>query len=106
MSTIYNALIADNWRECPDQFRKYARCLFKRFDTPTRCHCNDDKEGIQVCIAVSERDGNFSMEIDVSGELADSTWVKIHQWAMPSDLGYCLAAIPRMLKAWETIANQ
>jgi len=105
METIYDTLLADNWREYPDQFRKYARCFFKRFDTPTLCHCNDDKDGIQVCIAVSEHKGKHSIEIDVAGELQDETWVKIHQWAMPSDLPSCLAAIPRMLKAWETIAN-
>lgn len=46
-------LLADGWREYPNQFRRYARCFYKRFDTPTRCHGNDDKPGVQIQIAVS-----------------------------------------------------
>ena len=47
-------LIDDGWREYPDGPRKYARCFYKRFDTPTRCRCNNDKAGMQVCCAVRQ----------------------------------------------------
>jgi hypothetical protein len=98
-------LLADDWREYPDQFRKYARCFYKRFDTPTRCACNDDKAGMQICFAVSEYEGVESIEADICGELPDGTWVKIMQHGLPKDLAGCLAVIPRMLATWESISN-
>lgn len=96
-------LLADGWREYPDQFRKYARCFFKRFDTPTRCACNDDKAGMQICVAVSEHEGRSSYEIDLHGELPDGTWINLHNHGMPEDIEAGLATIPRLLATWEFI---
>ena len=96
-------LLSDGWREYPDQFRKYARCFFKRFDTPTRCICNDDKVGMQICVAVSEHEGRSSYEIDLHGELPDGTWIKLHNHGMPEDIEAGLATIPRLLATWEFI---
>jgi len=96
-------LVADGWKEWPDQFRDYARCFFKRFDTPTRCHGNSDKHGIQVCVAISSHKEWHSYEIDLAGELADGTWIKLHAWAMPPKLEDGLATIPRLLAAWENL---
>lgn len=103
--TYCDQLLAAGWREYPDQFRKYARCFYKRFDTPTRCHCNDDKFGMQICFAVSEHAGVESIEADLCGELADETWVKISPYSLPKDLAGCLATIPRLLATWEFMAN-
>lgn len=94
----------EGWREYPDQFRKYARCFFKRFDTPTRCRCNDGKAGMRVCVAVSHHEKCWSYEIDLCGELPDGTWIKLHNYGMPSDIEAGLAAIPRLLATWEFIA--
>lgn len=94
-------LAADGWQEYPDQFKKYSRCFYKRFDTKTRCFGNDDKPGIQVCVAVSES----SYEIDIAGGLKDGTWVKIHQWSMPENYMDGLRLIPRMLRTWEAMAE-
>ncbi len=105
MERMVRKLIDDGWREYPDGRRKYARCFFKRFDTPTRCRCNDDKAGMQVCCAVIEFQGRASYELDLCGELQDGTWIKLHQWVMPEDIAQGLAVIPRMLAAWEHIAN-
>ncbi len=105
MSAICDRLASEGWREYPDQFRKYARCMFKQFDTPTRCACNSDKEGMQVCIAVSEWQGKESYEIDMHGQLADWTWIKLHNHGMPEDIKAGLATIPRLLATWEFIAN-
>lgn len=105
MNALVRKLIDDGWREYPDGFRKYARCFYKRFDTPTRCRCNDDKAGMQVCCAVSEFRWRVSYELDLCGELQDGTWIKLHQWATPEDVEQGLAVIPRMLATWEYIAN-
>lgn len=101
---IIQLLEDTGWKRYPDQFREYAACMFKRFDTPTRCHFNDDKEGIQVCIAVSDHLANHaSIEVDVSGELSNGTWIKLHNYAFGSDINKALAAVPRLLAAWETL---
>src|SRR3990167_5010580 len=66
-----SALLADGWRECQIPLRDYARCFYKRFDTPTRFSCNDDKAGAQIQIFVGEFEGIASMELDLRGGLKD-----------------------------------
>jgi len=95
-------LVANGWRECPHPLEKDARHFYKRFDTPTRCQCNDNKPGMQVCVAVWPRGG---YEIELSGELTDGTWLKVFQWAMPDDIEQGLQVIGRMLATWEFAAN-
>lgn len=104
MNTI-ETLLAQGWREYPDQFLKHARCFYKRFDTPTRCSCNRNKAGIVVSFEVYEHVNVESIEAETCGELPDGTWVKIQQYALPKDINACLAIIPRMLATWEAIAN-
>lgn len=90
------------WREYPDQFRKYARCFFKRFETATRCACNDDKPGIQVCCAESEGfEGRPSYELDIVGQLPNGTWIKLHQYSLPNEVNGALAFVPQLLAMWE-----
>ena len=89
------------WREYPNQFSPASRCFYRRFDTPTRCACNDDKPGIQLCIAVSDR--NF--EIDLVGELPDGTWIKFQQWSMPHGYHVVKRLVPRLLALWEAAAR-
>jgi hypothetical protein len=103
-TAICSLLDRGGWREYPDQFRKYARCFYKRFDTPTRCRCNDDKPGMQVCVAVSQHDQQCAYEIELAGELSDGTWIKLHNWAMPDRIEDGLATIPRLLDTWEFIS--
>ena len=95
-------LLADGWREYPNQFKKYARCFYKRFDTPTRCHGNNDKSGMQIQISVSEHEGRASMELELCAGLKDETWLTIHNYALPKTVGEATALIPRMLAAWES----
>lgn len=95
-------LLADGWREYPNQFKKWGRCFYKRFDTPTRCHGNSDKVGVQIEISVTEFEGRISMELELCGGLKDETWLKIHNYALPDDLKKVIALIPRMLTTWET----
>ena len=96
-------LLADEWKEYPDRFRKYARCFFKRFDTPTPCAGNADKSGMQICVGVSEYEGRTSYEIELQAELPDGTWIKLHNYGMPEDIEKGLATIPRLLATWEFI---
>jgi len=94
-------LCADGWRECPNQFKKYARCYYKRFDTPTPCALNYDKPGIQVEIAMSEHNGVYSLELELAGELRDGTWIKLHNYGLPKTVDEVIALIPRLVALWE-----
>ncbi len=98
-------LIHNGWRHYPNQFRSYARCYYRRFDTPTRCHCNDDKEGMQIELAVTEHEGALSFEMEICGELQDGTWIKIHYYGLPKEVADAVALIPRMLATWEAVAG-
>jgi hypothetical protein len=98
---IYETLIKQGWKEYPNQFKLYSRSFFKYFETPTSCHCNKDKTGIQVEVSVAEWQGIGSCELELSGELADGTWMRLHNHGLPKDIDAVLALIPRMLMVWE-----
>ena len=94
-------LLADGWVEYQDQFRNPARCFYRRFDTPTRCHFNLGKPGIQVFIVVSERGDQETYEMELHGELKDGTWLILHNHGLPGDIGAVAALAPRLLRLWE-----
>lgn len=94
-------LAAEGWHEYNDATREYARCFAKQYDTPTRCHSNHDKEGVQVMISVSAFDGRVSLELELCAALKDETWVKILNYGLPKNVKEATALIPRMLAAWE-----
>ena len=99
-------LAADGWKEYPNFLHDYARCFYKRFDTPTQCHFNDDKEGLQVGIHLSKEGyAGFppNIELEIVGELTDGSWIKLSNYEMRDSLDEVLPAIPRLLAAWETI---
>lgn len=98
---ICDKLAADGWRAHRNQFKAYAVCFYKNFDTTTRCRCNEDKPGIQIELAVSEYATDASFELELCGKLADETWIRIQNYSLPYDLDKVLALIPRMLKVWE-----
>lgn len=102
LSDLIRQLVEDGWKEWPNHFDKPARSFFKRFETETRCRCNDENWGMQVQILVYP-DGNY--ELKLAGELYDGTWVELHQWALPENVKDGIALIPRMLKAWECMSN-
>lgn len=96
-------LLADGWREYPNQFRKYARCFYKRFDTPSVCNGNSDKPGVQIEIAVSDGyAGGVSMEMELCAGLKDETWLKIQNYSLPKTVEEVTALIPRLLAMWES----
>ena len=103
---IIKRLTSDGWVVYPDQFRT-ATCLYKRYATPTKCHCNNGRDGIQVCVAVSEFEhiscNHASIEVDIVGELGDESWVKLLNYSFGSDIDKALGAIPRLLAAWEAM---
>ncbi len=99
-------LLADGWREYPNQFKKYARCFYKRFDSLTRCHGNDDKPGMQIQISVSDGyAGGVAMELELCAGLKDETWLTIHNYSLPKTVEEVTALIPRMIAVWE-LANR
>jgi hypothetical protein len=98
---ICETLIKQGWKECPNQFKKCARCFYKHFETPTSCHCNNDKTGIQVEVSVADWQGIGSCELELSGELVDGTWMRLHNHGLPRDIDAVLSLIPRMLMVWE-----
>lgn len=100
------ALLANGWKECPNQFKKYARCFYKRFDTPTKCFGNCYKPGAMIEIAVSPGfQGIASLELELVAGLKDDTWLGIHNYALPHTVTEVLPLIPRLLRIWEA-ANQ
>lgn len=102
VAAVVTALLADGWREYPDQFKTYAHCLYKRFDTPSVCQGNADKRGMQIEIAVCEGfAGTVSMELTLSGGLKDGTWIKVLNYALPKTVEQVTALVPRMLALWE-----
>jgi hypothetical protein len=108
MSNIIQYLQDNGWKEYPDRLRSQTRCFYKRFDTPTRCHCNDDKDGISVCAGVSNWDGGSqSVELDITGELPDESWIQLKGYGFKRDpdINTIIASIPRLLAAWEVLAN-
>jgi hypothetical protein len=106
MSAI-ETLLSYGWRECANPFNRFARCFYKQHDTPTRCCGNDDKEGIQVCIAVYEGSAEMpeGYEVEIAGGLKDGTWISLTQWALRNEIASALSIIPRLLSTWEHIAN-
>ncbi len=95
--------IALGWKEYPDQFKKDSRCFAKRFDTPTCCYLNDDKNGIQVCASVSQfLDHAPSIEIDICGSLKDGSWVELLNYGLPKTVPEVMALVPRLLSVWES----
>jgi hypothetical protein len=104
---IATRLIADGWREYPDQFRPEARAFFKHFPA-TVCASNDDRPGVQVGVYVyagfkGAADFELSLTAHTHGG-EDAPWVKIEPYAI-ADLDAALNFIPRLLSAWEAIAK-
>lgn len=101
MNPSIDWLLADGWREYPNQFKKFARCFYKQFDTPSRCRGNGDKQGIQIEMCVSDITGNEAYEIELTGQLGDGTWITLHQYSLPNDIRKAVTLIPRLLTLWE-----
>lgn len=100
-------LEAEGWRSYPDHLTHSNVSYFKRFDTPTRCRCNDDKQGIQVVVRLyGHPERGASYVIDIHGEVADGSWYHLERHGFPEELGYGLAAIPQMLRVWEAAAAE
>lgn len=92
----------NGWKEYPNGFKRYARCLYRNFNTKTPCCLNNEKNDIQIEISVSE-DG--AMELELNGQMKDCTWFKIFNYCLPKDSGKVVELIPRMLTIWEVAAN-
>jgi len=95
----------DGWLKFRNRLKPHAQCFYKRFATPTRCNCNNDKEGMQVCVNVYELNGVFSFEIDLCGEAKGGTWLELKNYSLSPNIEEALAAIPRLLATWETFAT-
>lgn len=102
---ICNYLLNDGWKEFPDVFRKESRNFAKHFETETPCFGNDRQGEIQVVISVSTWNGSSSYEIELCGEGKDGTWFKVLNYALPENIEDGIKLIPRMLAAWEVLAN-
>jgi hypothetical protein len=107
MKTPTEYLQENGWTQYKDHLAldKSARFFAKRFNTPTRCACNDDKDGMQVCIRVTNRAMADSFEMTIRGELPDGTWIEFLNYSMPENIEEVIAKIPRLLAAWEIMAD-
>lgn len=76
----------------------------KRFDTPTRCKCNDDKSGVQIVIKEHEFDGWLSCSIDLTAKKQDDEWVEISIYGISDGLIEMLdRQCHQLLAAWEAM---
>jgi hypothetical protein len=109
---IKDYLLENEWREFKDVTKDFPTISFyKRFDTKTVCRCNSNKKGIQIIInyypakrmGLDQLGENYEMEL--VGELADGTWIKLFQWSMPKDVKEGITKIQRLLATWEFISN-
>jgi len=103
---VVEALRADGWRGggfTPND--DYVRRLYRFYKTPTHCACNADKPGIQLECAVWEfPDGcGAKIYIELVAETPDGKWPKIQIGC--DSLEDMENQIPRLLAAWELIAN-
>lgn len=94
------------WTAFWDPLAKADQCFFKIFPTPTHCALNDHP-GRQVALYMwAWHEDVVDYEIVVCGQLADKTWVKLLQYGISSgDIEKALATIPRLLRAWESMAK-
>lgn len=106
---IAKLLTSEGWLESPDQFKKEARMFYKQFATPTRCHGNDDKAGIQVCLWAWPPFGDgrhATVDLGICAGLKDGSWIKLEPYVFhEKTLDEVLATIPRLISTWEHIAN-
>jgi len=106
---IFTTLVNNGWKESPNITRKYSRCFYKRFDTPSCCFENNDKPGVQLQIAVSTWQDTSSMELELCAGLPDGTWLALLNYGLPHTVEAVEKLIPRMLHMWEaanTITQQ
>lgn len=106
MKTTEERLTDLGWREYPCQFKKDARMWCKRFETATRCLCNDDKSGMQIELYVwppyCDEDSE-TYEVEICGE-TKMGWVRLSHYGI-SDLNDALRLPPALLDIWERAAN-
>ena len=95
-------LIEAGWHPYDTVFERKA--FEKLFRTPTQCHLNR-KGGMHAHITRYEFEGAVDYEVEVCGELPDSSWIRLHQYALGSyEYSYILQLIERMLLGWEAVA--
>lgn len=99
------AFTALGWRKDKDQFRPYADMFWKRIPTPTPCRQNREKEGVVIAVYISEFYGVQNAEMELTGELPDSSWIKLNNYSLPNSAKGILAVIPRMLATWERVVG-
>jgi hypothetical protein len=107
MNTPIEYLQNNGWTQYRDHLTldKSSTFFAKRFETPTRCACNDEKSGMQVCIRVTSRAMADSYEMAIRGELPDGTWIEFLNYSLPENIEKTISKIPRLLAAWETIVK-
>lgn len=86
-------LASDGWREHPHKFRAGERLFDKQFDSYK----------IAVGITVWRITDQESFNLEIAGELADGTWIKLLNYSLPADIRAVVKLIPRMLATWEAM---
>ena len=90
----------NGWKSDLPGIRKQSH-YFKRFDTPTRCCCNDRKAGMQVVCEIWTYKGRTSVEFNLRGELSNGSWVDFKLYSMPDNIEEAVKRIPTLLRSWE-----
>ncbi|MFA7287424.1 MAG: hypothetical protein WC055_00945 [Melioribacteraceae bacterium] len=84
---------------------------WKKYNTETRCKCNDDKPGIQILVYgwdikySSEEHKEF--EIELCAEPKDGEWVTFKVYGIKDESIFDVleVQIQKLISAWEAINN-
>lgn len=101
MTEACDFLAREGWHESRDFMRPEARCFYRFFAAAHLCRLNKNKPGIQVCVAVY----GAAYELELAGELADGSWLRLCQWGLPDSIEEGVALVPRLVAMWEA-ANE
>lgn len=84
---IISKLESLGWRQCPGYESRQAT-LYKRYPSRHRCQCNDNKDGMQICVSVWDEMADMttpSIEVGIVGELPDGVWVNFKVYGLRGD---------------------
>lgn len=104
MKEIIEKLKADGWKEYNDR-SKGGRSFYKAFPSKYPYRPSEDKKELQICCTVYDVI-HIEFELEITGELVDGTWVKLLNYALPTDIEEVLSKIPRMIKIWEIMRDE
>ena len=106
---ILDALLAEGWREWPDNLHPERRLFAKAFPGHAKCRCNAPKDKqVEVYFRRAERIGEHLLpegwKADNIGELPDGQWLRMSIENLKSHDGIT-RAVNQLLAAWDHVVS-